>query len=392
MSDDASNAEPSALEERLVAYLDGELSSGEQRRVEELLAVDPRARRALQRLEHAWESLGELETPDFDRTFADSTIEMVAVAAGQELQQSEAEVPRRRRRRWMISAACLLVAPVVGFLAVSWLRPNPNAALIADLPVVENIDRYQCIDDVDLLRSLQAQGMFIEPVVGLPTSEADALAAPAVFGLSAGQRRERIEAMGPESRAELARRWERFGRLPAEEQARLRSIHEQIAGDAHADQLRQVVNHYGHWVGTLPAYVRGELSQGDPAERIPRIRQLLRLREDHPGLTGGPHVESRVNMTVVVLVIPLRDRKPVVEGVFAAVSQDFSPSSASLVLDEPRALEEMILGFCFQSGIHFVHAEVTHLNPMGAGFYHLGVNITQVLEPADYPELESITF
>ncbi len=125
-------------------------------------------------------------------------------------------------------------------------------------------------------------------------------------------------------------------------------------------------------------------------------RFLLRLANGNCSQIGalaeGPRVDSRVNITMVVLVIPVEDRKPVVGRMFAAVTQDISNTGASLVLDRPRTLDEMILVFRSDSGIRFLRAEATHLDPMGAGFYHLGVDITRLLRTADFPELQTVRF
>jgi len=150
-----------SLEEQLVAYLDGELDVEASRRVEELLATDPKVRQALQGLDRTWELLGELETPQVAERFAQSTLEMVAVAAAEDTERSRTDASRRRRRRWVILSASLLAAGAAGFLGMS-LRPDPNRQLIDDLPLLENLDEYRQIGDIEFLRSLHKQGVFAE--------------------------------------------------------------------------------------------------------------------------------------------------------------------------------------------------------------------------------------
>jgi anti-sigma factor RsiW len=150
-----------SLEEQLVAYLDGELDAEASRRVEELLAADPKVRQALQGLDRTWELLGELEAPQVAERFAQSTLEMVAVAAAEDTERSRTEASRRRRWRWVILSGSLLAAGAAGFLGIS-LRPDPNRQLIDDLPVLENLDEYRQVDDIEFLRSLHKQGLFAE--------------------------------------------------------------------------------------------------------------------------------------------------------------------------------------------------------------------------------------
>ncbi len=160
MSQQPANADPS-IEEQLVAYLDGELNAEASRRVEELLAADPNIRQTLQGLDRTWEMLAELETPQVAERFTRSTLEMVTVAAAEDTERGRAEASSRRRRRWVTLSGSLLAAAAIGFLAVA-LQPDPTQKLIDDLPVLENLDEYRQIDDIQFLRDLHAAKLFAE--------------------------------------------------------------------------------------------------------------------------------------------------------------------------------------------------------------------------------------
>lgn len=144
------------FKEDLVAYLDGELPSEDTRRIEELMATDPRIRLELQRLERTWELLDRLPKVEVERSFTSSTVEMIALSA-------EADANRRapsRRRTRFLTLATMVAAFVLGFLAVSWLKPDPNRQFLRDLHVVESLDAYQQTGDIDFLRQLKAEGLF----------------------------------------------------------------------------------------------------------------------------------------------------------------------------------------------------------------------------------------
>src|SRR3972149_5979350 len=117
MSEERINAENS-LEEQLVAYLDGELDAQSSRQIEELLASDPEVRLKLQRLERTWELLDELETTPAGEKFTRTTLEMVALAAQEDVQKTLDEAPRRRRRRWLLGGVGLLAAGGGGFFGI----------------------------------------------------------------------------------------------------------------------------------------------------------------------------------------------------------------------------------------------------------------------------------
>ena len=109
-------------------------------------------------------------------------------------------------------------------------------------------------------------------------------------------------------------------------------------------------------------------------------------------LIEGPRLDRRVNLTVVVLVLPVEDNRLVVEQAFTAVTKEFSATGVGLVLGEPRDLEEAVLGFRWEGEMVFVRAAARHLNPIGGGFYQLGLKLTEMVHVGDHPELRSMGF
>jgi anti-sigma factor RsiW len=112
------------LEDRFVAYLDRELDEQSVREVEALLASDPRVQDAVARLEQTWEALDELERPELDRSFTETTLELVTVAAENEIEQQERRRPRERIRKWTLFGGGLLLIAAAGFLLASLLLTN----------------------------------------------------------------------------------------------------------------------------------------------------------------------------------------------------------------------------------------------------------------------------
>jgi len=123
-------------------------------------------------------------------------------------------------------------------------------------------------------------------------------------------------------------------------------------------------------------------------------RLMLNVVNNHcPGLKGladGPRLERRVNLTLVVLVIPLEKGRPQLDERFAAVTKEFTTRGVSLVLHECRAADQVILGFPWERTMKFVLAQARHLNPMGGGFWQLGLRLKEMVGLDDYPELEKV--
>ena len=122
---------------------------------------------------------------------------------------------------------------------------------------------------------------------------------------------------------------------------------------------------------------------------------LKLLNNNCPGLRAmmeGPRVDRRVNMVLVVMIIPIENDRLQIDQAFTAVTKEFSNAGASVVLDEPNELDQVVLGFRFEGDMHFVRAEARHLDPMGGGFYQLGFQMVEVVSGSHYPELASADF
>jgi anti-sigma factor RsiW len=150
----------SELTEQLSAYLDGELDADDRQKVEELLARDPQARSELQRLERAWELLDGLPRIELEPSFTQTTVEMIAVRVADDVGDAQGPPPRRRGSFWLVMGSLCLGAAVAGFVAVKLAAPDPNAALLGDLPVIENVEHYLQGGDVEFLRKLKQTGLF----------------------------------------------------------------------------------------------------------------------------------------------------------------------------------------------------------------------------------------
>ncbi len=156
------NNEEGQLREELVAYLDGELDAEQSRRIEERAAAEPNARRMLEELDRTWHMLDELDALPASDDFTRTTLEMVALAASEDVEKAKAQQPRRRLRAGLWAVAGLLGAAAAGFLIVTSLIPDPNAQLLQDLPILENFDQYREIDSIEFLRSLNKEKLFAE--------------------------------------------------------------------------------------------------------------------------------------------------------------------------------------------------------------------------------------
>jgi hypothetical protein len=241
--------EPSANDE-LVAYLDGELAPDECRRVEDRLAADDDYRQQLRDLDQAWEALNALPTTAVDDGFARTTIELACVAAEEDLSKrtAQATAENRGRKRWWIAAG--VAAAVMGFVMMRALAVHRNNILLADLPVIEQVNALALVTDVDFLRRLSSADFVNKVVKDDPEFKRTLADFTSANSASLGERRQWVNSLSAEQKAELAVRSRAFEELPKNFQSkdRLRQLANDIGRAPDAAALQKTLVAYGQWL------------------------------------------------------------------------------------------------------------------------------------------------
>lgn len=99
-----------------------------------------------------------------------------------------------------------------------------------------------------------------------------------LFADSLAERQAKLAALPADAQQQLLVKFERFRQLPPAEKQRLHELHRTIETDPARDELLATLDRYAEWLQTLSAAQRAELMQLPSAERIERIRQLMRER------------------------------------------------------------------------------------------------------------------
>jgi hypothetical protein len=280
---DQTEAEVPEVDEDLVAYLDGELDDEGIHRVEARLAADAAYRQELARLQSAWDCLDVLPETNIDPTFTRSTIEMVALAAEEELAAARTALPRMQRRRRLGTAALMLAGLVLGFVMVTVLWPSPTRQLARDLPVLENLDLYLPIDNLAYLQDLSAlknlpalEGLREDarPAATDAATSNPAQATPAKT-ISNESPQVRLTQLTSTEKAQLAASEQRFARLQPAEQTRLRDLAAVVEQAPNRDQLRDTLTRYHAWLADLSPGEQAELAGLAPPERLKAVEKLL---------------------------------------------------------------------------------------------------------------------
>ncbi|HEV3021709.1 MAG TPA: hypothetical protein VGX76_04560 [Pirellulales bacterium] len=256
--------------EELVAYLDGELGAEESRRVERLLADDPRVRVELQRLDRTWELLDGLPRAQVDPAFTRSTVEMIAVSLSDEAKRRK--TPARRRRAWWLATGAMALAALAGAWAEGTIASLRNQRLLDDLSVLEHLEAYRQTPDLAFLRELAGEQSFAAE----PSLEPAAQAAPILPAGAAGEaRRQQVETMDADDKEQLVRKQKAFAELSPVEQERLRRLDQELAQAPDAVKLARALQWFQRWLNHLSAPERAHLQHAAGAgQRLARIKQL----------------------------------------------------------------------------------------------------------------------
>jgi hypothetical protein len=146
----------------LVAYLDGELEERAAARLETKLANSATARRELDSLKRTWEVLDFLPMPEATADFTHRTAELLTVQDQRRAIASRSAVDLLRN----VSVFAAWLLGVVACFAGGWLAvtrwPDANEGLVRDLPVIERLEDYRAIRDVDFLRLLHERRVLDE--------------------------------------------------------------------------------------------------------------------------------------------------------------------------------------------------------------------------------------
>jgi hypothetical protein len=149
-----------SIDEEIVAYLDGELDAEAEARIVRRLSEDAAYRARLGQLQQAWDLLDNLRASEADEDFVQSTVAMVAVQAEEEARTMRLKVVRRRNLGWAAVAAVTLASLACGFAYIRYKLTEPDRNFVRDLPVIQHVDEYRYIDDIDFLKQLAHEDLF----------------------------------------------------------------------------------------------------------------------------------------------------------------------------------------------------------------------------------------
>lgn len=121
-------------------------------------------------------------------------------------------------------------------------------------------------------------------------------------------------------------------------------------------------------------------------KRTLAVHQLLRRAMDatspnRPPAQGESRWEDRSNRTLPVLLVPYAEGQPSVAEHTIALTKNLSSQGVALVLPQPFRTDQVVIGFWLDDRPEFLVGRVRQNVPLGGGYWQLGVELTERLEP-----------
>jgi len=120
------------------------------------------------------------------------------------------------------------------------------------------------------------------------------------------------------------------------------------------------------------------------------VRHLVDLTSPNlPPLEGESRTEDRSNRALPALLVPWENDQPVVDESTYAITKDFSDRGVALVLHQPFKSVLVVVGLWLESP-RFALAEVRQNVPLGGGFWQIGVELIELLDSTQSPQVQSL--
>lgn len=262
--------------DNLVAYLDGELDEELTQQIDRVLVQSEVARHEVEALARTWEMLDLLPRPHAREDFTERTLTTLKVS---EMRPRLVDQPWfavvRKGGVMLVWLAGLAVCALLGFAATTRWVPNPQAEMLANLPLLENLDLYLEVQELEFVHQLQRLQIFgtSEPTppgtvirrASGPTENPDRETLQARY--------QRVVEMPLSRRQRLQYNWNLFQSLPEDKKLQVQALHAEL--EQQPQSIRDLLQTYDIWLQTLTPGQRDDLrTASSTAERIRLVREF----------------------------------------------------------------------------------------------------------------------
>ena len=270
----------------LVAYLDGELSEQDMQELDEVLVQDANARTSVEELRQTWDLLDVLPRPTVTEEFSAQTLATI-----QAIHDEDPSNPSPWTGRTLVVGVWIVllsISSAAGVWVTDRWQPNPTDHLIQQLSVVERLEAYRDIDDVDFLVALANTDRFPRPSQpdGTDTREPPLLVS---IPEAPQQRWTYVAKLPADRRRQLKKNLKDFDNLSGAKRLKLEQLDDQVS---EKENLAKIAADFHDWTKTLQPWQRDELrkQRAGASSKVELVVKYLdeQQKQDADRATGWP--------------------------------------------------------------------------------------------------------
>jgi anti-sigma factor RsiW len=149
----------------LVAYLDGELDDQSTADIESVLAHSNVARNDVELLARTYDLLDDLPRVKATQEYTDRTLATIRMDdVRTDFTQTEWYQRLRRGRTLLLWTAAMIAASGAGYAITRIGVHNPADVLVQDYDVIQELDVYRQVDNMEFLQELDRQGSLLSKI------------------------------------------------------------------------------------------------------------------------------------------------------------------------------------------------------------------------------------
>lgn len=159
---DESLPTPDQVRADLVAYLDGELDEVATLAVEQSLSESAEIRQEVESLSKTWDLLETLPPVQASSQFTERTLASLEVTAAPPPTQTMITPAVRRQLSYGALIFGAALCGLLGYLITNRGMSDPSDPIVRDLPVLERLELYRDVEDVEFLEEFEKLGPLAE--------------------------------------------------------------------------------------------------------------------------------------------------------------------------------------------------------------------------------------
>ena len=98
-------------------------------------------------------------------------------------------------------------------------------------------------------------------------------------------------------------------------------------------------------------------------------------------------LEGRTDFSIGIVVVPIHDDSPDTSGAFSAITKDISTTGIGIIANRSSLTPEVVICLSGKSEARLLRGLVRHHKELGPGWGRFGVEVTDVLDKIEYPQL-----